>query len=73
MEASRNGTLEEAIKSIQAVMNCDKVWLKSYIYRLLYSMYTRLWTFQIYHYIGLGAQCYTNQDRGCKIRKICAD
>ncbi|KAL5509360.1 hypothetical protein EMCRGX_G004720 [Ephydatia muelleri] len=26
MEASRNGTLEEAIKSIQAEMNCDKDW-----------------------------------------------
>ncbi|KAL5509353.1 hypothetical protein EMCRGX_G004711 [Ephydatia muelleri] len=24
MEASRNGTLEKAIKSIQAEMNCDK-------------------------------------------------
>ena len=45
MEASRNGKLEEAIKLIQAEMNSDKVWLKSYIYRLLYSMYTRLRTF----------------------------
>eukprot|EP00731_Ephydatia_muelleri_P013345 Em0007g655a len=26
MEASRNGTLEKAIKSIQAEMNCDKDW-----------------------------------------------